>query len=186
MQVSNPAGTPANIAQKLRRVVGALQWTALAYLLWVLWVILKPLSDPAAVLNWLGKLAHRPLGDVNAWQWGAYLLVDMVNWALLALAVVYCWRAMNEIKQVNGRGPLASRLLLTGAWLAFATEVASISARPLKSYIMTCCDAGAAPLVHWFLHPQDLLATLLCLCLLALAHVFSWKVYLAEENKGFI
>jgi hypothetical protein len=68
MQVSNPAGTPANIAQKLRRVVGALQWTALAYLLWVLWVILKPLSDPAAVLNWLGKLAHRPLGDVNAWQ----------------------------------------------------------------------------------------------------------------------
>jgi hypothetical protein len=181
-----PAGSTQELTEKLRRVIGALQVTALAYLVWVLWEITRPLRDPSPILAWLGRVAQGPLPEVQPWQWGAYLAVDLLTWTVMAWAVKKCWQAMAQIKQMNGGDQQAARHLVQGAWLAVTTEVLSILARPLKTYLLTCGAEGPQAVVHWFFHPQDLLVTLLCLSLLGLAYVFSWKTLLAEENKGFI
>lgn len=178
--------TPQHLAQKLLWVSRALQLMALAYLLWVLWEIFLPVRDPALILNWMGRLTQHGLTQVRPWQLNSYLAVDLLTWALLAWAVACCWQAMDQIRQPNGKADLAARQLIVGAWLGLATEAASVLARPLKSYLLTCCNENAQALIHWFLRPQDLLAIILCLSMLGLAYVFSWKTLLAEENKEFV
>jgi hypothetical protein len=56
---------------------------------------------------------------------------------------------------------------------------------PPRPLVQVARDYVWQGVIH-ILSGWDHLCFVLCLCLLALAHVFSWKVYLAEENKGFI
>jgi len=174
------------IRQKLGITVTALQVTGIAYVAWIFWLILAPLTRPESLVNWLRIAFHRPLTNVDTWQFGAYFLVDLLNWLLIAVAASYCWSAMQQIKTADGNDKVASSRLVVGAWLACIAEAISILARPLKSYVMTVNDNGEGPLFHWYFSPQDLVVSMLCLALLGFAYVFSWKAYLAEENKGFI
>lgn len=180
------APSPHAIAQRLNWVITTLQWAALCYVVWMLWLITAPLRDPAELLGWLSRLWHRPLDHVQPWQLQVYTGIDALDWALIALAAWYGWQAMQHVKQPAGQDRQATQQLTRGAWLVLAAEVFSIVARPVKSYVMTWGYSASAPMTHWFLNPQDLLVLMFCLTLLGLAYVFSWKAYLAEENRGFV
>lgn len=188
MKTSSPAQVPTShlIVKKLRLVASALQLAAIIYLTWILWLILAPLRAPETLTNWLKMAWQRSLSNLEPWQFGTYFLVDFINWCVIAGAVLYCWKAMQQLKQLDGHDAATSRHIVIGAWLATAAEVFAIFARPVKSYVMTCCDQTAAPTFHWFLGPQDMLIAMFCLTLLGLAYVFNWKADLADEMKGFI
>lgn len=179
---------PHQIRKKIWLVATTLQLVGVAYVTWIFWLILAPLRDSNKLVNWLNIAWHSKFDNFQPWQFGVYFVIDLFNWILLVTALVYCWRSLNMIKNktIERNDCKITTSLINGAWFGFFSIIFSILDRPLKSYIMTCCEQSRESVIHWFIAPQDLLGVMFCVLILAFAYIFKWTAFLSEENKGFI
>jgi hypothetical protein len=157
-----------------------------AYAAWVLWNVLNWWLDDERVKRYFGDFIHRDLSALAAIQRYAALALDLMVWALLLLAVVYCWRFLYDLSQPTRWSSTAARHISRCAWFAISTEVFTQLSRPVQSFLLTAHLSAAEQVWQWRFQNMDLLAVLFCLLLLMFAYVFAWTMEVAEENRSFV
>jgi hypothetical protein len=172
--------------RKLQRLAYLLRAASAGYAVWVLWNILNWWLDSDKVKHYFGDFVQRDLSALGASQRFAALALDLIAWTLLLLAVVHCWRFLNELGQPARWGGTAARHISRCAWFAMACEALSLVSRPVKSFLLTAHLPGADQVWKWNLLPMDLLVVLFCLSRLMFAYVFTWTMEVAEENRSFV
>ncbi|NVO07485.1 MAG: hypothetical protein HXX19_16895 [Rhodoferax sp.] len=172
--------------RKLQRLAHLVRWVSVGYAAWVLWNILDWWLDADKVATNYGNFIHRDLSALAASPRYAALALDLLAWTLLLLAVMHCWKFLNDLSQPARWSGTAARHLSLCAWFAIACEGFSELARPLQSYFLTLHLSAAEQVWKWNFRAVDLQAVLFCLSLLMFAYVFGWTMELAEENRSFV
>lgn len=171
---------------KLRLAIAAMRLLSLGFIASVLWHILDWWLDGERVVRLLGNWYGKDLIGMQAWQRHASMGLDLLDLALVVVAVVYCWRFMGTLQERSGFTERGLQYLMRCAWWGLASEAVSLLARPLKSYVLTLHLPLAAREWRWSLQSADLQSLILCLSLLMFALMFSWALEIAEENRGFV
>lgn len=182
--VSQPVRSPAHA--KLRITAQALRVLSVSYAAWVLWKILSWWLAPERVARELGSYWQRDLSGMARWQPLAALGLDLLAWALLLAAVVYCWKFLGQLRSGAGFTAQSARQMMRCAWLAIACEAVVLLFRPVQSWLVTAHLPVDERLFQWQFRSVDLQAILFCGALLVFALVYLWALEIAEENKGFV
>ncbi len=172
--------------RKLQRLAQLMRLLSAGYAAWVLWNILNWWLDADKVKKYFGDFIHRDLSAMAAPQRFAALALDLIAWTLLLLAVLQCWKFLNDLGQPARWGGAAARHISLCAWFAIACEVVTELSRPVQSFFLTMHLSVAEQVWKWNFRTMDLLAVLLCLSLLMFAYVFTWTMEVAEENRSFV
>lgn len=180
------ASTLGSARAKLRRLAHLLRVLSGAYVVWVLYQIVVWWTDATAVQKNMGSYLKVDLSGMAASQRMAAMGVDLVAWALLLVAVAYCWKLLACLLKDQGFTEAAAQHLMRCAWWGLACEVLTVLTRPLNSWCLTWHLPAAEQVFKWRFLTDDLQAVLLCLALLMFAYLFSWVLEVAEENRGFI
>jgi hypothetical protein len=172
--------------RKLQRLAYLLRAVSAGYAAWVLWNILHWWLDADKVKRYFGDFVQRDLSTLAASQRFAALALDLIAWTLLLLAVVHCWRFLNDLGQPARWSGTAARHISLCAWYAIACEVFTQLSRPLQSALLTAHLPAVEQVWKWNFRAFDLQAVLFCLALLMFAYVFTWTMEVAEENRSFV
>lgn len=184
--LSSPAIPTHAAYAKLRIAIAAMRLLSLGFLASVLWHIQDWWLDGERVVRVLGYWWGKDLGAMQAWQRHASMALDLLDLALVAVAVAYCWRFLATLQSRTGFTDTGLRQLMRCAWWGLASEAVSLLARPVKSYLLTLHLPMAEREWRWSLQSGDLQSLILCLSLLMFALMFSWALEIAEENRGFV
>ena len=182
--IDQPIRSPAHA--KLRITAQALRVLSVSYAAWVLWKILSWWLAPERGARELGSYWQRDLSGMAAWQPLAALGLDLLAWALLLAAVVYCWKFLGQLRSGAGFTAQSARQMMRCAWLAIACEAAVLLFRPVQSWLVTAHLPVDERLFQWQFRSVDLQAIVFCGALLLFALVYLWALEIAEENKGFV
>ena len=172
--------------EKLRLTAQVLRFLSAGYAAWSLWRILAWWLDAERVARSMGSYLQRDLSGMASWQPLAALGLDLLTWALLLAAVVYCWMFLGHLRSSPGFTAQGASQLMRCAWLAIACEAAALLFRPMQSWLLTAHLGVADRLYQWQFRPADLQAIILCGALLMFALVYVWALEIAEENKAFV
>lgn len=184
--LSSPAIPTHAAYAKLRIAIAAMRLLSLGFLASVLWHIQDWWLDGERVVRVLGYWWGKDLGAMQAWQRHASMALDLLDLALVAVAVAYCWRFLATLQERSGFTDRGLKQLMRCAWWGLASEAVSLLARPVKSYLLTVHLPMAEREWRWSLQSGDLQSLILCLSLLMFALMFSWALEIAEENRGFV
>ena len=158
-------------------------------LVYVVWAVIRTFqwwtNGPAVIKNY-GAYLVRDLSALASDQRMLALAVDGVGLVLLAVAVVYGWKALGVLGREHAFTQKAAKFLAWCAWITVACETWSLLTRPLKTHILTSHLPAADQVANWSFNPEDLLVVLLCAVLVCFAYMMGWAAEVADENKEFI
>jgi hypothetical protein len=176
----------------LRRKIGwicqSVRFAALAYAMWVIYLLAAYWSDAAAINQGYGRMIRQDLSGIAPWQQAAAFGVNFVIWILAAIACYSAWRLFTTYLTGNiftlDAAIWLRRLALYGA----SAQLLAVVTRPLISVILTLhFPAGQQQrIVNIFIRPEDLAMMLLLLGLLALAHIQKTATEIAGEHSQFV
>ena len=183
---TTPALPHAPLRRKITIVIWALRTLGSIYVVWVLWLILKPLRDTGPFLQRLSTYWQRDLSSAMPWQIGSVVVLDLLLWLLLPLVVTSWWKASQELLRDMTLNQATSDWLRKGAWAGLSCTVLSILTRPLTPYLYTFHLPAADRLWLWNVGPSDILGLVVSSVLLMLSYLTVWMSEIAEENKAFV
>src|SRR5574343_122210 len=181
-----PSTTHTELRHKVQTVIWALRIMGAVYVLWVLWLILRPLRETAQFLQRLGGYWHRNLSAAEPWQIGSVVALDLCLWLLLPVVVVSWWKASHLLLRDMGLSQATSDWLRRGAWAGVGCTVLSVLTRPLTPYLYTFHLPADERLWLWNVGPSDILGLVVSSVLLMLSYLMVWMADIAEENKAFV
>jgi hypothetical protein len=161
---------------------------AFGWAAWTLIAVVWVWTDPTKTAGLVGHYLNADLGPVTSAQvaWG--LGVQVAAWIPCA-AIAYCiWRLFGAY--LDGRIFTAD----AAAWMqrigiaGLTTVAVGIAARRIDWLILTShADlAFSTRLLTQFVVPGDLLGVLFSLFVLAIGHVFTTAVQIADDNAGIV
>lgn len=181
-----PAHAHAGLRNKVEAVVWALRVMGGIYVLWMLWLILRPLRGTEQFLQRLGAYWQRDLSAAQTWQIGGVLLLDLCLWLLLPMVVSCWWKASQLLLRDMSLSQATSNWLRRGAWAGVSCTVLSVLTRPLTPYLYTFHLPASERLCLWNVNPSDILGLMVSSILLMLSYLIVWMSEIAEENKAFV
>lgn len=171
---------------KLRGAVFAMRLLSATYLVVVAWYIQNWWLDGEKVVRLNGYHYGLDLGAMQAWQRYAAMGLDVVAWAMLAVAVWFGWRFLASLVHKTQFPGVGAHNLLRCAWWGLACESLSVLSRPLQSYLLTLHLEPVDRQWRWAFHSADLQSVILCVALIIFALMYAWTLEVAEENRSFV
>jgi len=181
-----PAAPRAELHRKVSTVIWSLRFMGSVYVIWVLWLILRPLRGTEQFLLRLGTYWQRDLSATQPWQIGSVVLLDLCLWLLLPVVVANWWKASQLLLRDMALSQATSDWLRRGAWAGLSCTVLSVLTRPLTPYLYTLHLPAAERLWQWNVAPSDILGLMVSSVLLMLSYLMVWMSEIAEENKAFV
>lgn len=183
---ANPAFLHVSLRRKVQTVIWALRAMGGVYVLWVLWLILRPLRGTEQFLQRLGTYWQRDLSAVQSWQIGVVVMLDICLWLLLPMVVSCWWKASQVLLRDMGLSSITGDWLRRGAWVGLSCTVLSVLTRPITPYLYTVHLPTHERLWLWNVNPGDILGLAVSTILLMLSYLMVWMSEIAEENKAFV
>lgn len=181
------AGVPhTTLRRKVTTVIWALRAMGAIYVVWVLWLILRPLRGTEQFLERLGTYWQRDLSGAQPWQIGCVVMLDLCLWLLLPMVVVSWWKASQLLLRDMSLSQATGDWLRRGAWAGMSCTVLSVLTRPLTAYLYTMHLPIEARLWQWNVSPSDILGLVVSCVLLMLSYLMVWMSEITEENKAFV
>lgn len=175
-----------DLRRKVITVIWSLRILVCIYTAWVFWLIVRPLRDTQAFLQWLGNHWHCDMSAAQDWQVWSVVTLDLALWSLLPVSIVCWWLASRHLLRNMSLTAASSTWLRRGSWAGLACAVLSILTRPFISYLYTQHLPTQSQLWLWNISPGDLLGLLICGVLLMLSYLMAWMSEIDEENKAFV
>jgi hypothetical protein len=178
--------------EAVRREIGwicqLVRYAALAYAVWVLFLIVRLHGSAEALDRVYGRMLQRDLSGVEAWQRAAAFSVTFTIWLATASACYCAWRLFTNYLRDDIFALDSALWLRRLALFGVVAQTLDMLARPLVSVILTLhFPAGEkARIVNIFFQPTDVAILLLLLGLLALAHIQKTAAAIARENAQFV
>jgi hypothetical protein len=178
----------AALRMKIGWICQSVRLAALAYAIWVLYLLMSYWSDKTAINDGYGRLLHKDLSDIAPWQQAAAFGVNFAIWLFAAAACYSAWRLFTTYLAGNIFTLDAALWLRNLALFGAIAQGLGIATRPLISVILTMHFPAGQHLriVNVFFRPDDLAMMLLLLCLLALAHIHKTAAQIAGEHALFV
>lgn len=182
-----PTTTPdlEKLQNKITLTCQAVRWLAIAWLVWILGLILMPFVDSA---GWLEKINKSPALTSAPIQFQNLLAsrgLNLVVWAIAALIGIAVWRLMTGYLQGNIFSQEAATRLKRVGQAGLLATIVSIAARPLSLWLLSPTLLSNMQ-TSAYIMPDDLLYLLICALILGLAHIYRTAAEINAENKGFI
>jgi hypothetical protein len=178
----------AALRKKIGWICQSVRIAALAYAIWVLYLLTTYWSDATAINNGYGRFLHKDLSGIAPWQQAAAFGLNFAIWLFAAAACYSAWRLFTTYLAGNIFTLDAALWLRRLALYGVIAQGLGIATRPLISVILTMHFPAGQQLriVNVFFQPDDLAMMLLLLCLLALAHVHKTAAEIAGEHALFV
>ena len=177
---------PSVALRKLQWLAHLMRALSASYAGWVLWQTLNWWTRRDDIVLHMGNYLQRDLSAMAAWQPMVALGLDLFDWALLLIAVAYCWKFLACLQRGTHLNVLAPKYLACCAWFAVASQAVALLFRPLKTYVLTSHLSGAEPVFKWAIYNHDMLGAIVGLTLLMFAYLFTWVLEVVEENRSFV
>ncbi|HML28010.1 MAG TPA: DUF2975 domain-containing protein [Hyphomicrobium sp.] len=189
MQASVVAGSLADRLEPLPPRLGLMchliRWSAVAWIGWALGLVLMVWSSPGTVERVYGRFLNTDLGGLPIIDYAAAFFVVLVDWSVSALVVVFVWRLFGAYLRGSIFTVESVEVMRCVGWIGVAAVAADIASRPLVTLLLTRhLSVGHA--VHVWAEPNDMLHVLIALFIVALAHVYTVGVQIADENRQIV
>jgi hypothetical protein len=175
----------AALRKKIGWICQFIRAMAIAWIAWLLYVVVAFWSDREKVVNaYLKSLKINP-SELPDFSYHAAFGVALFDWALTALVVASLWRLLSIYIAGNVFTVEASLALRRVALLGGLAKAFDLLARPLVFALLTAGhDAGGQH--GLFFAPNDLLEAIYIAFLFSLATIFKSAAELAEEHAQIV
>lgn len=181
-----PPAQPCAASRKLQLLAHLMRALSAVYAAWTLWQLVAWWTSGDKVVQNMGTYLQRDLGAMAAWQPLAALGLGLLDWALLLVAVVYCWKFLACLKRGISVNAWAPQYLARCAWFAVGSQALSLLFRPLQTFLLTSHLPASEQVFRWAFYTHDFLGAIVGLTLLMFAYLFTWVLEVAEENRSFV
>ena len=176
-------------ALKLQSKIGwicqSLRWMLIAWLAWILAILVMSLFDVAATVEKINAVPEFKDNPVTSDAFLASHAVNFLSWACATTVGFAGWKLMSGY--LSGdifSETAATRMKRFGQAALFAT-LAGILLRPVSIWLLSSHYFQTLKLWN-FLAPQDLLYLLISVFILSLARIFQAAAEINAENKEFV
>lgn len=184
-----PALNPQVQNQALHRRVAPLchiiRLCALAWISWATAATLMLFASPESVAAHYSRVLKVDLTSLPLSGYAMALAIIVFDLALAWLIVLFVWRLFGHYLKGDIFSIAAVTEMWRAGWTGVAAVVADIVARPLLAYVLTQ-HLSENQRYHFWTTPNDLLHFLLALFVVALAHIFSAGVEIADDNRQIV
>jgi hypothetical protein len=172
--------------RRLALLCHLVRWSALAWVLWALAMIVIKWGDTGRIARMYGHFVDRDLSALPAAHHAAGFLVVLLVWATAAAVVVFLWRLFGHYLRGNIFSAAAASELQRLGWAGVLCVCADILARALLLVLLTMhLESGRRAFAPW-IEPNDLLHAMMALFVVALATIFKTGVAIADDHRQFV